>query len=96
LHQSNDGTEYEGFVEAGKFLSDDLFAVGKTVKGNLREEVMFGLVLHPAHHQQPEEIIISVVARCGNLMIDKAHVGIFCIPNFLFVISDEDECDVEA
>lgn len=96
MDQSYDGPEYEGFVEAGKLFSDYLFAVGQAVKGNLREEMMLGLVLHPAHHQQPEEIIVFVVARCGDLMINKAHIWIFRIPNFLLVISDEDEGNVEA
>jgi hypothetical protein len=93
---SDYGTVDERLVQSAKLFLDDRLAGRQTVERNLREKMMFCLVLHTAHHQEPEEVLVAVVTASDNLVIHKGHLGVLCKPLLLLVVADEDESGVEA
>jgi hypothetical protein len=57
--------------------------------------VVFGLVLHSSHQQQPEEIVMGVVSTGDDLVVDEGHFWVFLEPDFSLVVADEDIGGVE-
>lgn len=53
--------------------------------------MMFCLVLHTSHHQQPEEVLVSVVSAGDDLMIHKSPFWVIFEPLLLLVVSDENK-----
>ena len=51
--------------------------------------MMFSLVLHSSHQQQPEKIFVSIVSAGRDLVINEGHVGILSKSDFSFVISNQ-------
>ena len=71
-------------------LGDDAFRLWEPVEWNLREKMVFGLVLHATHHHQPPEPLGVVVAAGTDLMVNKGltlEVSIYS--GFSLVISDQ-------
>ena len=93
---SDDRAVDERFVESAQFVADDCFAGGETVEGDLREEMVFSLILHSAHKQQPEQIFVFVVSAGDDLVVDEGHFRVDWEPFLFFVVADEYEGGVEA
>ena len=57
--------------------------------------MMLSLILHSAHQQKPEQILIFVVAASDDLMVDKWSSRFLSESYFFFMVADEDEGRVE-
>ena len=53
-------------------LRDDGFSFGKSVEEYLREQMVFGLVLHTTHEEQPDDVVLEIVSAGSDLMVHKA------------------------
>jgi hypothetical protein len=62
----------------------------------LWEKVVFGLELHAAHHDQPEEIGLFVVSAGDDLVIDEVVLDLFVVPVLSFMISDQNKSRVKS
>jgi hypothetical protein len=85
------GTIDDGPVQAGEFIADDGFYGRQAVEGNLREEMVFGLELHSAHQQQPEEVLVSVVSAGLDLVVHEGHLWVLFEADLVLVVSDQDD-----
>lgn len=75
---------------------DDLLAGRQSVERHLREQMVLGLVLHAAHQQQPEQILVSVVAAGADLVIDEAHLRVLFEPDFFLMVSNKNKSRIES
>lgn len=50
-------------------MNDDLGS-GEAIEWYLREEMVFRLILHSSHHQQPEDILLPVISAADDLVVD--------------------------
>lgn len=58
--------------------------------------MVFGLELHAAHHDQPEEIGLFIVSAGDDLVIDEVVLYLFIVPVLSFVISDQNKSRVKS
>ena len=75
---------------------DDDFCGGKTIEWDLREEMVLCLVLHSAHHQQPEDVLLPVISAGDDLVVDVRHIWLLRIGLLALVVADQHEGGVEA
>ena len=69
-------------------MNDDV-CVGKAIEGNLREEMVFSLILHASHEQQPKEVFLFVISTGAYLVVHEGHVRILSEPLLVLVISHQ-------
>lgn len=74
---------------------DDDLGCGQPIEGYLREEMMFGLILHSAHHQQPEDILLSVISAGDDLVVDIGNIRLLCVGLLPLVVADQHKGRVE-
>jgi hypothetical protein len=78
-------------ADFGQFFLDDGNCIGQSVEGNLGEHVVLNLILHSSHQDEPEEIGLLIIPAGYNLVVDEAMFDILIIPDFSFMISDQDK-----
>jgi len=92
----NDGAVDHALVELFELTLDDVLDGWETIERNLREKMMFSLVLHATHQQQPENIFVLVVSAGLDLMVDETHLRVFLVSDLIFVVTNQDEGSIEA
>lgn len=85
-----DGTFDDLQVPLLKLFCDDRASEGKTVERDLREKVMFWLVLHAAHNNEWEDVVECKVAAGLDLVLEELHIYLSLELVFVLVVADED------
>lgn len=49
--------------------------------------MVFGLVLHASHEQEPKEVFLSVISAAAYLVVDEGHVGVLSKSLLVLVVS---------
>lgn len=57
---------------------------------------MFRLVLHATHENKREDIMISVISTCNDLVFEEFHVNTSLVFMFIFVISNKNRSTEET
>ncbi len=70
-------------------LLDDGLGFWQPVEEDLREKVVFGLVLHTSHQEQPYDVVLGVVPAGYHLVVHKAQGDLLVKSMLSFVISDQ-------
>lgn len=58
--------------------------------------MVFSLILHSSHQDQPEKVGLFIVSACNHLMFNERVLYFFIVSVLSFVISDQNECRIEA
>ena len=88
LKPSDHWTINDRLANLGQLLLNDGDGVGQPIKGNLGEHMVFSLVLHSAHQDEPEEVSLFVVSAGNDLVINEVVLDLFVVPELPFVVSD--------
>jgi len=67
---------------------DDGFSYWETVERDLREKMMFGLILHSSHQKKPEEVLFFIVTAGENLVINVGYIESLFVSFFALMVSD--------
>jgi len=81
------------FIE---LIVNDSLCFGETIEGNLREQMVFRLVLHASHQKERENIMERVVSACSDLMFKEIHINFTLEFMFIFMVSNENRCSKET
>jgi hypothetical protein len=79
----------QSLIEPSQFVFYQVFTGWQTIERNLGEQMMFSLVLHASHQQQPEKIFVCIVSAAYELVIDVRHLGILSKSDFSFMVSNQ-------
>lgn len=75
-------------------MNDDLGS-GEAIEGYLREEMVFRLILHSSHHQQPEDILLPVISAGDDLVVDIRDIWFLGVGLLPLVVADQHKGRVE-